>query len=34
MSKFNLEIKKIRYNLSKFTNCKNFINELKQNLYF
>lgn len=33
MSKFNLEIKKIRYNLSKFTNCKNFIKELKQNLY-
>lgn len=34
MSKFNVEIKKIRYNLSRFTNCKNFIKELKQNLYF
>ena len=33
MSKFNVEIKKIRYNLSRFTNCKNFIKELKQNLY-
>jgi hypothetical protein len=33
MSKFNIEIKKIRYNLSKFTNSKNFIKELKQNLY-
>lgn len=33
MSKFNIEIKKIRYNLSRFTNCKNFIKELKQNLY-
>ena len=34
MSKFNVEIKKIRYNLSRFTNCKNFIKELKQNLYY
>lgn len=34
MSKFNVEIKKIRYNLSRFTYCKNFIKELKQNLYF
>ena len=33
MSKFDVEIKKIRYNLSRFTNCKNFIKELKQNLY-
>ena len=33
MSKFNVEIKKIRYNLSRFTNCKKFIKELKQNLY-
>ena len=34
MSKFNVEIKKVRYNLSRFTNCKNFIKELKQNLYY
>uniref|UniRef100_A0A6C0LGB6 Uncharacterized protein n=1 Tax=viral metagenome TaxID=1070528 RepID=A0A6C0LGB6_9ZZZZ len=33
MSNFNVKIKKFRYNLSKFTNSKNFINELKQNLY-
>jgi len=33
MCKFNVEIKKIKYNLSRLTNCKNFINELKQNLY-
>lgn len=33
MSKFNVEMKKIKYNLSRFTNCKNFIKELKQNLY-
>lgn len=33
MSKFNVQIKKIKYNLSKFTNSKNFIEELKQNLY-
>lgn len=33
MSKFTIEFKKIKYNLSKYTNCKNFIKELKQNLY-
>lgn len=34
MCEFNLEIKKIRYNLSRFTNCKNFIRQLKQTLYY
>ena len=33
MSKFNLEIKKMKYNLSKFTNSSNFLKQLKQNLY-
>ena len=33
MCKFNVEIKKYIYNLSKFTNCKNFIKELKKKLY-
>ena len=33
MCKFNIEIKKIKYNLSKFTNSKNFIRDLKHNLY-
>jgi hypothetical protein len=33
MCKFNLEIKKVKYNLTKFTNCKNFITQLKYNLY-
>lgn len=33
MANFSLEIKKMKYNISKFTNCKNFIKELKFNLY-
>lgn len=33
MCKFNLQIKKVKYNLNKFTNCKNFITQLKYNLY-
>ena len=34
MSKFTIEFKRIKYNLSKFTNSKKFIKELKQNLYY
>ena len=33
MSKFTIEFIKIRYNLSKFTNVKRFIKDLKINLY-
>lgn len=33
MSKFTLEIKKVQYNLSKYTNCKFFIKQLKDLLY-
>ena len=33
MSKFSLEFKKIKYNLSKFTNCNLFMKELKYYLY-
>ena len=33
MSNFTLEIKKVKYNLSKYTNCKFFIKQLKDLLY-
>ncbi len=33
MSKFILEIKKVKYELSKYTNCKFFIKQLKNLLY-
>jgi hypothetical protein len=33
LSKYTLEFKKIKYNLSKLINSKNFIEELKENLY-